>query len=475
MKNTIILKLVLICSFCMCIITVFAQYDDYLLKNYVNPNYKRQSLDFNVGGYLNNSSYEQKTEQGINNSSDIHDYFNTSGNAEANYKRVKNSVATQNETNVSLLMDGRFYKEKREKDLGQNILNRGGSHHFELSFSNQGYHYRNSQKFILLTPSVNISTSNQKYKFDDRSEDSNKDKRNYFSANTSFRLGLGKGRIEEVGDARQAVYILQDLQKQGVLKKELSEEEINELARLITKEKYTRQFDSRIRLIREITAIDSFMVVKGYVNNDHSAEYFTSLYDNWQFANVYRKSGNRFTLGVMPSYRYLDQKNKTVYFNNNGFTEQNTLKYRIMGMDLFTGFESEKPINLYWQRTTSIELSSGWQEYKTEVDKTDMYHTMLIANYGIAYYPNSRTSIGGNISEGLVYDSNDNYSAISSMAAINFNMSYYFSPQFRLNLDYRVVHNYSYRDNKDSNMGNFISKHRYPRNDLSVSLTYSLF
>ena len=476
MKHAIIFRLVLSCMFCSCISSVLAQYDSYSLNNYVNPDYMRQSLDFIVGGQLNNGSSKQTIKQGNNDSFYSSDNFSINGNTEANYNRVKNSASTQNATNISFLMDGGFYKSNWETDLVRNNLNSNGTYQFGLSFSNQGYYYRNNQKFILFTPSAGISVRGQKYKFDDSSVDSYRNKDNFLNANASFRLGLGKGRIEEVGDARQAVYILQDLQKQGVLKKELSNEEIDELAELITKEKYTRRLDSRIRLIREITAIDSFMVAKGYVDDGHSAAYFTSLYDNWQFANVYRKSGNRFIFGIMPTYQYSGQRSKTVYFNNNDLTQQDTSKNTRLGADLFAGFESEKPINLYWQRTASIELSFGWEDYKrTKMDRTDSYQTRLTANYGLGYYPNSRTYISGGIFETLAYGFNNDYHTISSLTALRFEMSYYFSPQFSLNLNYQLGYRYSYQDNKNTNIGIITDKYKYPANYLFVSLTYSLF
>ena len=474
MKHTVIFRIALSCLFCLFMTSLYAQYDNYPLNNYVTPDYKRQSLDFNVGGQLGNSSSKQTIKQGNNDSFNSLDNFSINGNTEANYNRVKNSASTQNVTNVSFLMNGGFNKLNRETDLLQNTLISNGTYQFGLSFSNQGYYYRGNKQFILFTPSVGISVSGQKYKYDDDSVNSYRNKDNSLRANTSFRLGLGKGRIEEVGDARQAVYILQDLQKQGVLKKELSNEEIDELAELITKEKYTRRLDSRIRLIQEITAIDSFMVAKGYVDNGHSVAYFTSLYDNWQFANVYRKSGNRFTFGIMPTYQYSGQRSKTVYFNNNDFTQQDTSKNTRLGMALFTGFESEKPINLYWQRSASVALSFGWQDYKTMMDRTDSYQTALTANYGLAYYPNSRTSISGGIFETLDYNFNDDFNIISSLTTLRFEMSYYFSPQFRLNLNYQLGYHYSHQDNKNTD-SIITDRYRYPTNYLSVSLTYSLF
>ena len=92
------------------------------------------------------------------------------------------------------------------------------------------------------------------------------------------KLGLGFGRIEDVTDARQAIYMLEALHKNGVLSRQLSNEEVVALAQKISSEKNKRFFDSRLHKIDEISAVDSFFVAsKALSKND--ASYFTALYD----------------------------------------------------------------------------------------------------------------------------------------------------------------------------------------------------
>ena len=47
-------------------------------------------------------------------------------------------------------------------------------------------------------------------------------------------MSVGKGRIEQVEDARQAIYILENLDKQGVLNRKLTTEEIHAFAQTIS-------------------------------------------------------------------------------------------------------------------------------------------------------------------------------------------------------------------------------------------------
>ncbi len=476
MKNTLILPalLLLLCTFSY---SAFAQYDNYKLKDYVNPEYKRQSLDFNFNGTMGNTStiqdqsgnYSYKTENKA---------MNLNSGLSLDYNRVKNSIRIQNTTDIGFSVGGYYskndYSNKNDYSGTQTeskYLSKSGTYNINLSFTHTGRYYGNNKNFLLFAPSAGFSYNHFKEKLDDESDQSFNSTKGTFATNASFAIGVGKGRIEEVGDARQAVYILQDLQKQGVLKKDLSSEEINELAQLITKVKYKRQFDSRIRLIQEITSIDSLFVEKGYVENDHSATYFTSLYDNWQFANVNRKAGNRFTVSVMPNLYYGNDRREIVYFNQNDYTVQDSIKRFDYGVALLAMYESEKPINLYWQRRTSLGYSIEWagMDYPQHGDS---YRTALTGDYGLTFYPNSRTSIGGYISQSLVYGFKDRW--IYSITSLHFDMAYYFSPQFRLNISYRLGYDYRHTEDKD-NERIYTYKNKYPNNYLSVNLLYSIF
>lgn len=476
MKHKLI-RPALLLLLCMFANSVFAQYDNYQLKDYVNPDYKRQSLDFNFGGRMQNSSTVQDNSSNYSYRTD-NKTINLDSELSLNYNRVKNTIRTQNTTDLGFSVGGQYNKDNRLSkyefsgaQTESEYLSKSGTYNFNLNFLHTGRYYGNNKNFLLFAPSARVSYFHLKEKQDDESYQSYNSTKGTLATNASLAIGVGKGRIEEVGDARQAVYILQDLQKQDVLKKDLSSDEINELAQLITKVKYKRQFDSRIRLIQEITSIDSLFVEKGYVENDHSVAYFTSLYDNWQFANVNRKSGNRFTVSVMPSLYYGNDRSKTVYFNQNDYTVQDTIKRFDYGVALLAMYESEKPINLYWQRRASLGYSIEWVgiDYPQHEDS---YRTALTGDYGLAFYPNSRTSIGGYISQSLMYGFKDRW--INSTTSLHFDMAYYFSPQFRLNIYYRLGYNYTYSDDKDNDRV-YTYKNKYPNNYLSVSLLYSIF
>ncbi|MDR2039417.1 MAG: hypothetical protein LBQ60_15960 [Bacteroidales bacterium] len=479
MRSVLFPFTVLFLFLCVDLHSVFAQYDHYLLKDYMNPDYKRQSLDFSFNGNFSNSSNKRDGSHPEYTYKDALDQIKMTGGLSLGYNRIKNTIRTQNNTSVDFLFNGNYGKDKSFTDTqgansynyNQDRLSKTGMVRVGLDFRNTGYYYGNNKNFLLLGPTAGFSYSHGNYKLDDKTNTSYKNTTRDLSAHAAFSLGIGKGRIEEVGDARQAVYLLQDLQKYGILEKELSQEEIDELARLVTKVKNKRQFDSRIRLIQEITSVDSLLIEKGYIGKEHSAAYFTTLYDNWQYANVNRRSGNRFTVSLRPFVVYSHYKIEKTWLYDNNPAEHDTTKYFDYGGNFVVSFDSEKPVNLYWQRALSIEFTTEWRE--SDYPKhSERYHSLLSADYGWVYYPNSRTSIGGFFSELLAYTYKERQFQTST--SLLFDLKYYFSPQLRLNISYRFGYTYIRSDDKDTDWL-VTSRNKYPDNFLSINLMYSIF
>jgi hypothetical protein len=79
---------------------------------------------------------------------------------------------------------------------------------------------------------------------------------NSITTDETFTLGFGKGRIEWVQDAQMALYLLNDLERQGLLNKPVDHVTANAFAQLITAINNKRVFDSRKRRIYELTQIE---------------------------------------------------------------------------------------------------------------------------------------------------------------------------------------------------------------------------
>ncbi|MBV5342795.1 hypothetical protein JZU68_03975, partial [bacterium] len=90
----------------------------------------------------------------------------------------------------------------------------------------------------------------------DKSYDSIKNINSFKSSNFNnyifVEIGSGSGRIENVSDAQHALFLINDLSKKSILNRDLSNNEINELSKTMTKIKNKRFLDSRLKLIDEI-------------------------------------------------------------------------------------------------------------------------------------------------------------------------------------------------------------------------------
>ena len=113
-------------------------------------------------------------------------------------------------------------------------------------------------------------------------------------------LGLGKGRIEMVNDAQMALFILNDLENQGLIVNKGSREQQYAFAEVITDINNQRVFDNRRKRIYELQRIDSFIKTSG-LSSTTDIRHFTTINDNWIYAfNPLRQHGNQWYVSINP-------------------------------------------------------------------------------------------------------------------------------------------------------------------------------
>jgi hypothetical protein len=241
-------------------------------------------------------------------------------------------------------------------------------------------------------------------------------------------LKIGYGRIEQVQDARQAIYIFDELARVERTDINKTDENIIELAQHISRLRNTRIFDSRIRWMEQVESLDSLLLANNHVTQQDS-RYFTTLADMWGYAGFpIRRSGNRISLALNPRYRHINNSSTDAQTGN----RYNSIGYRF---DVNAGIEfmHEKPLNLHWQNSFSANAYYIYYKVKNS-DFAPAFQTAVA--HSIGFYPNTRTEMM--LSNGIEYYAEMMENTLNKREYDNFrfrsdlSISYYFSPRLRI-------------------------------------------
>ncbi len=444
-------KIIFLFLFLTATIYTYGQYDSYKLSNYKNPDYKRKSLDIGI----NSSGDFSKNTSENNNAMD--------GNLSFSFNQIRNSRKVQDKTNISLSTDASM--NRKSNGVDKKYRNFGTA----ISLNQKAHYYVVDEKFIEISPLGNIG-----YNYD-----KNRDSSTYyidqyhkkFSGDISVDLGIGQGRIENVTDARQAVYILTELQKKGYLKRQLDQEEIDNFAHQISLIKNKRQYDAREKLIDEITYINKYLVEHGYVDEDNTAEYFLTLNDNWQYGDKdERFSGSRFKFGITPSFNFYD---KNLSYKDNYYPKDKTVDTR-WGGGLYVDFTNEKPLNLKWQRSFNIGARSELYRWKTH--ECNELLTEIYITFAMGCYVSTRTYFEGNIAQNLYWNKTprtnklDKENTLSSKTKMSLKWYYYISAQVRLYGEYNLSYNFNRVMERNNNWHD-----KYPASKFQIGFEFAIF
>lgn len=427
----------------------FAQ-ESFKLSDYKNPDYTYRMLDFNFNLDGNNSFIREKFDDDLHNSKAF-TRFNAS--LSPTYNARKNTARYQGFqwAQLGIAPAWSFDRETVESPVFQEDISKSRGSSFDFSAYSINRFYNQKQQFVELGFNVQSGLVLGKEDYESTPKTypfKYKTTRQDYNIGIEIPVMVGIGRIEEVQDARLAVYILEDLTRSGDLTREPDPDEILELARFITRIKNKRYFDQRLRHISEITAVDSLLDAMG-LKAKSGASYYTLLNDNWSHsAGPVRSSGSRLSIGLRPSFFF--QSFETVNYINDSIATQPQLsdfksEQVITGILLLAQYALEKPINLYWQNSTNFSAgySLSHQDNKTMSYEITSRRLNISASNTVGYYPNSRTSIQlgthASYSHNFIEypeDDNETYSLFPSrvIAGIYALADYYVSPRLRLNL-----------------------------------------
>lgn len=201
----------------------------------------------------------------------------------------------------------------------------------------------------------------------------------------SGAVRYGIGRIEPIDDVFLAQFMADDMRANGVLKEDLTQDELFELGRIMADARNRRIFDFRRQRIFELTQLSNWFAAKGIDAKDNIL-FFTTLADNWlySFFNT-RSSGRRFSVGLAPEYSALHDDDNQLLPN------------QTLGLSLEAEYLRTRPANQFWQWDYRIALTSGIKDFKRPVNilnaPNTLFSTGLSASVSMGYYPSSRTFI----------------------------------------------------------------------------------
>jgi hypothetical protein len=481
--NPILMKKIMpFIVFLCCFGTVLhAQLDTFDLSLYRLPDIKFRQLDlgFNIGGsnIFNKNNGE--------NYSSKYSSFTSNSNLNIAYRSYRNSEHLQNEQQFSIGLTPEFKNEKTDDELTYKYSNFNSV----LQFKSDNRFYRQNQFFF--ETDFHIYGSGNWRKTDDKTEYT-LTKSDDVSAEIEIPLLIGHGRIEQIQDARLAIYIFEELQKAGRISKMPGNEDILEFSRLISTLKNERYFDYRIKKMQEIEKVDSFLQAKGFVTTA-DARYFTIVNDNWDYAQgPVRESGKRLSGGLVPNFSYSNNRIETTYSSPDDTSEQKIIQ-KNLGIKMQASYVIEKPVNLHWQRSMSVTIAYGYDKdlntsklSENPETKSDFGQMELEAgiNYGMGYYPNSRTEITGLVSLDF-HQAGRKDNLDQPLEKINtygvepkfaLDLHYYISPQFRLNIFYNIYYYYTNNHYKyDNDDESYYFKFNALTQSFNAGFTYSFF
>lgn len=484
MKKFLFIALALSCAG---VLNAQSQLKEFDLKNYKLPELNRLTLEFDLQQNSNSSVPGNDSSQeweGISKESSIN--FDGRGNL----SWYRNSAKYQGQTGTRIAFSPRTEKVKFDDNDNNDLKYKERDFSFDLRSTN--YFYNANNWFI--APELYGSYSSSKRDGERQHNGYDYDDHKYRSTKLVASFSAGKGRIERVEDARQVLYILDALNKEGRLKRMPSDDEIVQIAKRISELKNERFFDSRHKRMHEIREMDALLKEMALISED-DAIYYTNLNDMWQYgSNVERLSGTRLSIGLSPLY---DQYKSE---SDGGSSYENTRNQS--GINGFIRFNYENPFHQKWQSSFSSQLSYGsikgeeersrqiyypyphdyYDSYSENMD-FDYDQIKIDLEYTLGFYPNTRTHAAVNaavnymITDGQLEgnDIEEDFDNKDINGSLRFDLNYYISPQVRL----RCSTGTNYASTESQELSYFIysfggSSYKW-RNFFEVGLSFSIY
>jgi hypothetical protein len=440
-------KNILYVLLCIVVCAGYSQ-ENKLLQNYKYRINKFQALNVEFNNAANKeNTYFNLQKPKVNN-------FNTQ--LAANYNRL--TITNNKYTNFNIGVSSNYNTAK-----SQNEVSNSKTSNFSIApqFNIQNkWFYKN--KFIQFDFGIaNGNEYGKQYESYNAQENKNSGKVNYIQSNAT--IGVGKGRLENITDMQNALWLHKILKQEQQLNRALTETELLELAQTVTKANTRRILDNRQQRKFILKTIDNYLQSKNVIKKS-DIEYFTNLNDVVFFANnLHRLSGLEKYVRINPSITSSKYNREQL---NTPFNKQNN-KNDIQSVIVKLGFEKYKPLRLKQQINYGInligvhtKLISSKKDYINSILQTDTKGTIELNQIGGAYffeyglYPNTRTIFNLSLSGENGKEYFRNQSSVYHKVALALLADYFINYNTRFNIAIGENYNYSKFNSNTSNIPN---------------------
>lgn len=412
--STLVVLILVIPAFCQ---------QDSLLKSFKFRNSNYRIVNFNLGG---GSFYDrsQPVSGAIKNSA-------ASASGSVNYYTVKSTDKILLTTSAGF---GTNYYTDKTTSTSENNKTKSFSISDNVSFLNKWFTKNN---FTELGTDIASNFSRDKNNISTFPAVT-KIEQNYYSF--ALNTGIGTGRLENITDMQNALWLSKALSVSGSLSHPLSATELNELGRTITKVNNTRILDSRKRTQFILAILDNYFQ-QGRINKS-DITYFSNLNDILFFAfNTPRLSGTEKFIRFTPAI----SGNSTTSIQNNNVDDYKD-RSTSQSIVLSTGFNKYVANSLVHQNNYGAAIKFTYkqmnfsQKYFTAgnlISVTEsnplIKQASVSAFFEHAIYPNTRTLIDINLQTEGGYQNENKLTGMFFVANLTGSLNYFISYRTRLN------------------------------------------
>ena len=367
-KGKTIISTMLTIVFLFLVFNLTAKVANYNLRNFELPAYQKLKSQISTANNYNYSDTE--------NTKETTDYF-LSLYSNTNYFETNGGMELT--LDYSMFFTYEYRKDDEISNISKDYIN---ERYFKLTVDNKKYIFDNYFVYSEFNGEHSFSETERDI---EGTSDIDLDMRRETNSLKGL-LGIGVGKIERTTNAYKTILLLKELESANKLTKDISQSEIEELAKKITVILKKRYYDWRIKkktvlkeidqLLKDMEFLDNTDIVSATILNDVLLEVDYST----------RYSGAEAILAGMGGYKtVLPDDVSDISFSNYAKIDQNF--FGIKGIANYY-----LPINLKTDFIfENIARISFYNPEDSDIDDFDF--TKIKSSAGLNYYLNTRTTI----------------------------------------------------------------------------------